>query len=65
MDRKLSEQRRWHGVGFVAPLRFGQELTRDLRGAQGDIADDLGRGSIADDVNARDAGSMALEPLIQ
>lgn len=69
VDRKLPKKRGRHWIGLVALLRFGQERALDLRRAQGDVADDVRRGRMADYIGARDAGGvvgpgMPVEPLI-
>ena len=52
VDRKLAEQCHRHRVGFVTLLRFRQEGPLDLSGTQRNVADDLSRDGIADDVGA-------------
>jgi hypothetical protein len=70
IDRELTEKRDWYRIGPVALLRLGQERAFDVRGAQGDIADDPPRCGIGDDVDARDAAyvvgpGVAAEPAIE
>jgi hypothetical protein len=55
VDRELTEKGDWDRVWAVALLRFGEEGTLDLRGAQGDVADNASRCGIGDDVHARGA----------
>ena len=52
VDRKLAKQCHRHRVGFVTLLRFRQEGPLDLSGTQRNVAGDLSRDGIADNVGA-------------
>src|SRR5438046_282146 len=70
MDRQLPKQRGGNGIGLIALMRLGKEGALDLRGAQGDVTDDLTAGRVADDIGAGDLRRLVCpgpvaEPLVQ
>jgi len=70
VDRELAEQGRGYRIGAVASLRLGQKCALDLRGAQGDIADDASGLGVVENVYARGAAeligpSVAAKPSVE